>query len=295
MQPLSIEEVNTLELFASRIVNPSYLGRVKQPALSALPFRRPQEVKDAANFLRNPAPGEIARLQKLFATGPSLVYKRHWFPENYKDCHNPELADLLVLGASKYPAWTTNADLERLERARENGTGATGVIRTHRRRTSSSVVPYTPRSVPSSRLRGYTFQPGSTVFVGWSKPQLRHLERTAPGGLSANDGIFTDLRVAVVAIPSLAGRVNFRVTNLTLASLRAKETGSNANPTPVPGHARLFTASSAPTTFDQIVLCRRFSDMDLQQLRYRVSEDSSLYAQDRFPEDWMVTPGDWNE
>lgn len=131
MQRLSEEEVNTLEVFASRIVNPSYLGAVKQPTLSALPFRRPQEVKDAANFFRNPAQGEIARLQKLFATGPSLVYKRHWFPKNHKDCGNPELADLLVLGASQYPAWTTNADLERLERAHENGTGATGVIRTH--------------------------------------------------------------------------------------------------------------------------------------------------------------------
>ncbi|KAI4594330.1 hypothetical protein KJ359_008353 [Pestalotiopsis sp. 9143b] len=269
MQRLSEEEVNTLEVFASRIVNPSYLGAVKQPTLSALPFRRPQEVKDAANFFRNPAQGEIARLQKLFATGPSLVYKRHWFPENHKDCGNPELADLLVLGASQYPAWTTNADLERLERAHENGTGATGVIRTH------------------------IFIP--TVFVGWSKPQLRHLERTAPGGLSANDGIFTDLRVAVVAIPSLAGRVNFRVTSLTLASLRAKETGSNTNPAPVPGRARLFTAASAPTTFDQTVPCRRFSNMDLQQLRCRVSEDSSLYAKDRFTEDWMVTPGNWNE
>lgn len=161
-------------------------------------------------------------------------------------------------------------------------------------RTSSS-VPYTPRSVPSTRLRGYYFQPGATVFVGWSKPQLRHLERTAPGGLSANDGIFTDLRVAVVAIPSLAGRVNFRVTSLTLASLRAKETGSNTNPAPVPGRARLFTAASAPTTFDQTVPCRRFSNMDLQQLRCRVSEDSSLYAKDRFTEDWMVTPGNWNE
>ncbi|KAK6214333.1 hypothetical protein LQW54_004560 [Pestalotiopsis sp. IQ-011] len=230
MQRLSKEEVDTLEVFASSIANPSYLGAVKQPTLSALPFRRPQEVKDAANFFRNPARAEIARLQKLFATGPSLVYKRHWFPENHKDFGNPELADVLVLGASRYPAWTTNADLERLERARENGTGATGVIRTHRRRTSS-----------------------------------------------------------------LAGRVNFRVTSLTLASLRAKETGSNTNPAPVSGRARLFTAASAPTSFDQIVPCRRFSEMDLQQLRYRVSEDSSLYAKDRFPEDWMVTPGIWNE
>ncbi|KAI0153882.1 hypothetical protein BJ166DRAFT_369792 [Pestalotiopsis sp. NC0098] len=171
MQRLSEKEVDTLEVFASRIVNPSYLGAVKQPTLSSLPFRRPQEVKDAANFFRNPAQGEITRLQKLFATGPSLVYERHWFPENHKDCRNPELADLLVLGASQHPAWTTNADLERLERARENGTGPTGVIRTHRRRISSS-VPYNPRSVPSTRLQGYSFQPGATVFVGWSKPQF---------------------------------------------------------------------------------------------------------------------------
>ncbi|KAK6214334.1 hypothetical protein LQW54_004561 [Pestalotiopsis sp. IQ-011] len=139
------------------------------------------------------------------------------------------------------------------------------------------------------------YNPYPAVFVGWSKPQLQHLDRTAPGGLSANDGIFNDLRVAVIPVPSANGQINFRVTSLNLTALRSKEIGTNANPQPVSARARLKTAASAPITFDKVVPCPRYANLDIQQVRHRVGVYSQQRAHHRYTQDWMVTPGNWDD
>lgn len=199
--------------------------------------------------------------------------------------------DILLIGASTTPVTTTNADFEARERARENGSG---VIRTPRRRAASS-VPYTPRSAFPSRLQEGFYNPYAAVLVGWSKPQLQHLDCTAPGGLLANDGIFTDLRVAVIAVPSVNGQINFRVTSLNLAALRSKENGTNSNPQPVSARARLTTAASAPTTFEEVVPCPRYASLDIQQVLHRVGVDSQQCAHHRYTQDRMLTPGNWDD
>lgn len=308
------EDVRSHHGEALKIIHPDRLKKVLNSHI--LPFRHIGTIDDAAAFLLNPAHGEITRLQRRFVTGGGQSYQRHWFPERRRQGVLLDQYRVYVDGASATPITATR------DGAPRPGSGAgpstpggfrddpfiiedddTTLAPPRTPRTQSQFSVRTPRTparstpypVPSPaterRLQAGTFAGNTVVFVGWSRPQLRHLA-SVPGRLDWASAQNRDQRAAVVACITNFGSVTFRMTLYNLRALGTREITGQAGEV-IPDTYRLSNSDRAVIAYGNIVLAGHLRGMALGQVRSEVARLSLLPARQRFPQPWYATPPEW--
>jgi hypothetical protein len=142
-------------------------------------------------------------------------------------------------------------------------------------------------------LASSSFAPSAPIFIGWSRPQLIHLQNNIFGGLNGNDRMDQDERVAVVATISSSGRVNIRISIYNMDNLYNQQVLEQAYVTPVSAAKRgLANSNATAISFAKVVLAPRFQDLDYAAFRAEVARLSLLPPASRFQR-WIPTPINW--